>query len=64
MIKQFYGCSYLSNTVEDGEAKMNLATLSRGDTTNHICAIINCLFAVEGTLFAGKALANHFRGLR
>lgn len=41
---------------------MDLAPLSRRDTTNHVCAIVNSLFAVEGALFAGKTLANYFSG--
>lgn len=43
---------------------MDLATLSRGYTSNHICAIINSLFTVEGALFASKPLADNFGGFR
>ena len=38
---------------------MGGATLARGHATNHLGTVGNGLFGVEGTLTAGKALADH-----
>lgn len=39
---------------------MLTSTLSRADTTDHICSIFDSLLRVEGALFAGEALADDF----
>lgn len=42
---------YLTNSTENGETEMSLASLLRGDTTNHLGTILDGLLRVESTLF-------------
>merc|ERR1711966_524723 len=48
----------LSDIVEDWKAEMLLATLSWGDSSNHLGSILDCLLRVEGALLPGEALAD------
>jgi hypothetical protein len=49
--------------VEDWETKMGGAAFFGGDATDHVCAICNGVFCMEGAILACKALADDFGGL-
>ena len=50
--------SHLKYCVENWDTKMDLATFSRWDSTNHVGAIVDGLFAVKSSLFTSESLAD------
>ena len=46
--------------IEDRQTQVLSTTFTRGNTANHVCAVSQCLFTVERTVFTSKTLANHF----
>src|SRR5690606_763339 len=48
------------NSIEYWQAEVSLTTFARRNTANHLGAVSNSLFRVEGALRTGKTLTNNF----
>jgi len=56
----FFKFTYLLNTVEHRQVQVSFSSLTGGNSTDHVGAILDGLLAVESSLLSCEALTDDF----